>query len=100
MLIGLLSAIVFQILWASAMHSDPQSKRHIFFISMVFAVLILVAWMVMRITPWMLTRGTWMNPLMILLGRFIDSFISYADAIERVGKHKSHSHAHAKPFSY
>ena len=66
---------------------------------MVFAVLILVAWMVMRITPCMLKRGTWMNPLMILLVLFIDSYKSYADAIERVGGDEPNSDANAKPWS-
>ena len=97
MLIGLLSAIVFQILWASAMHSVPQSKCRFFFISMVFVVLILAAWVLAWNTPNMLKNGIWMNPMIILVGLFIHS---YASVIERVGEHKSHAHAHAKPSSY
>jgi hypothetical protein len=81
-LIGMASAIVFQILWSSAMRSDHESFQRFGFIFCVFVVLACAAWSLVWVTPqW----GLWMNPLTIMVGLFIDS---YAGAIERVGKHK------------
>lgn len=94
--IGLLSAIVFQILWASVKQSKPQSMWRFVFILMVFVVLIFAAWVLARITPNMLKNGIWMNPMIILVGLFIDS---YAGAIEGVGGDEPNSDANAKPSS-
>jgi CHASE2 domain-containing sensor protein len=79
--IGLASAFIFQLLWESAAHYSLASVRRFVLITLVFLVLIAVAWGAIRLLPWMLKLGLWMNPLMVVVGIFIDS---YAGAIERV----------------
>jgi hypothetical protein len=83
--VGILSAIVFQSLWGGAQRYAAESAQRFFFIVAVFAVLLLAAWGALRLMPGMLKYGFWMNPLMIFVGLFVDS---YAGAIERVHRPK------------
>ena len=82
--IGMLFGILFQILWGSAARSGHDSACRFFFISMVFVALIIAAMFAVWIIPLMLRYGFTMNPLIILVGLFIHSYVG---AVERVGTH-------------
>jgi hypothetical protein len=86
--LGVLSAVVFQLLWGAAARCRAQSGRRFLFVTAVFGVLGLLAAGAAWITPWMLNRGAWLNPLLILGAFFLDSYQGAAEHVRAATAHE------------
>jgi putative flippase GtrA len=92
--LGLISAFVFDRLWKYAAHFEKYTLWRFLSTLAVFAVLSLLAVAAVVIMPVMLNHGTWMNPLVILAGFFIDSYQASLEKLAENGSDERAAHTY------
>lgn len=91
--IGIFSASIFTILWSFAVSGPRHSIQRAIGITLVFGALVAEAVAAVVAMPAMLNIGWWLNPVLIFLGSFIDS---YQGVIDHAGAGADHEQSHVE----